>query len=404
MSENAAVPFQLDRAILWVPHPHLTLEHVGGMSVLERQLFTISRAGIESVWIATHRPSETALISLRLPPGLTLHWLENGPQSPPDCLPPYLGVSSDHFIRVATLSEIARQRHQKPLSFDDDRGVSVVAVVPSREDAISSRAKSPMPAASYCRLELPLPNSQTISWLMATGPKSQDGFMARHFDRHISMFVSRLIVETNITPNMMTVVSTLIGLFGTTFFLAPSRASHVVAALLVWLHSVIDGCDGELARVRFQESTFGSDLDFWGDNLVHLALFTCLGLGFWKSGAGAQALVLGVIADVGVIASATTAWQHRVSRRAVNKAMAPEAGVTEAIAGNTLDSKLARLENSLAQRDFIYLLIVLAAVDFVYQFLWAAAVGGLVYFAIMLYLRRRRVHENEQAQQPYPAR
>jgi hypothetical protein len=80
----------------------------------------------------------------------------------------------------------------------------------------------------------------------------------------------------------------------------------------------------------------------------------------------------------------------------------PEAGVTEEAAGGGLESKLSRLENTLAQRDFIYLLVVLAAVDCVYEFLWAAAIGGLLYFGIMLYLRR--VNEHEQARQPYPAR
>ncbi|MFI5350595.1 MAG: hypothetical protein ACHQ2Z_13695, partial [Elusimicrobiota bacterium] len=66
------------------------------------------------------------------------------------------------------------------------------------------------------------------------------------------------------------------------------------------------------------------------------------------------------------------------------------------------ESKLSRLENALAQRDFIYLLVLLALVDCVYEFLWAAAIGGLLYFGIMLYLRR--VNEHEQARHPHPAR
>ena len=71
-------------------------------------------------------------------------------------------------------------------------------------------------------------------------------------------------------------------------------------------------------------------------------------------------------------------------------------------AGTGLGSKLSRLENALAQRDFIYLLVLLAFVDCVYEFLWAAAVGNLLFFAIMLYLRR--INDHEQAHQPHPAR
>jgi phosphatidylglycerophosphate synthase len=271
----------------------------------------------------------------------------------------------------------------------------------TREDT-TSRVKHALPEGTYRRLESPLNSDETISWLMAAGPKSQDGFMARHFDRHISLAVSRHLLETAVTPNMMTVFSTLLGLLGASFFLGSSRAAYVPGALLVWLHSVLDGCDGELARVRFQESAFGSDLDFWGDNLVHLALFSCLGLGFWMTGNGVHTLVLAAVADLGVIASASAAWQHRRRRRAASPIPVAEAGVTEEAAGGGLETKLSRLENTLAQRDFIYLLVLLALVDCVYEFLWAAAIGGLLYFGIMLYLRR--INEHEQPRQPHPVR
>ena len=79
-----------------------------------------------------------------------------------------------------------------------------------------------------------------------------------------------------------------------------------------------------------------------------------------------------------------------------------ETGVTEESSGDGRESKLSRLENALAQRDFIYLLVLLALVDCVYEFLWAAAIGGLLYFGVIRYLRR--VNEHEQARQPHPAR
>jgi phosphatidylglycerophosphate synthase len=391
-------PALFERAILWVSHPPLLWQSVGGMRVIERQLFTAARAGVKSLWLGMHQPDDAAVKNLRIPPGLAVSWVPKGEASLVECAPPYLGLSADHFIRVDTLAHVARQRYAESVSFNDAAGLGVIQAVLTRDDAVS-RVKHALPEGTYRRLEAPLAAEETVSWLMAAGPKSQDGFMARHFDRHISLSVSRQLLESAITPNMMTVFSTLLGLLGAAFFLGASRAAYVPGALLVWLHSVLDGCDGELARVRFQESAFGSDLDFWGDNLVHIALFTCLGYGFWRTGNGVHTLVLAAVADLGVIASASTAWQHRRRRRA---AASTEAGVTEEAPGNGFESKLSRLENALAQRDFIYLLVVLAMVDCVYEFLWAAAIGGLLYFGIMLYLRR--VNEHEQARQPYPAR
>ena len=398
---TTTAPAEIERAILWVSHPPLLWQRVGGMRVIERQFFTAARAGVKSLWIAVHKPGDDVCGDLRLPPGLDVRWMPKGESALVECAPPYLGLSADHFVRVDTLAHVARQSYPQSVSFNDASGLGVIQAVLTRDDTVS-RVKHPLPEGTYRRLEAPLAAEETISWLMAAGPKSQDGFMARHFDRHISLAVSRRLLETGVTPNMMTVFSTLLGLLGASFFLGASRAAYVPGALLVWLHSVLDGCDGELARVRFQESAFGSDLDFWGDNLVHLALFSCLGFGFWLTGNGAHTLVLAAVADLGVVASAATAWQHRLRRRAASSVPTAEAGVTEEAAGGGLESKLSRLENALAQRDFIYLLVLLALVDCVYEFLWAAAIGSLLYFGIMLYLRR--VNENDQARQPHTVR
>jgi 1L-myo-inositol 1-phosphate cytidylyltransferase / CDP-L-myo-inositol myo-inositolphosphotransferase len=385
----------IDRAILWVAHPPILWQRVGGLTVLERQLFTAARAGLKTLFVGAHRPEAAKLAGLRLPEGVELRWAE-GHSGVLGCEPPYLGLSTDHLVRVETLRHVAAQDYPDSVTYEDSAGLGVIQVVLRRDEALS-RHKQPLPPAAYLRLEAPLDGPATVDWLMMSGPRPGDGFMARHFDRHISLNVSRALLETGVTPNMMTVLSTLIGLGGGALFLRGTREAQVAGALLVWLHSVLDGCDGELARVRFQESAFGSDLDFWGDNLVHLALFTCLGLGFHAAGAP-HALALAGVADLAVLASAFVAWRRRVAKR---RAGIAASGVTDEPAGGGVDSMLARLENSLAQRDFIYLLVFLAFIDRVYEFLWASAVGGALYFAIMLYLRRDNHHEHAQ---PHPAR
>ena len=71
---------------------------------------------------------------------------------------------------------------------------------------------------------------------------------------------------------------------------------QTMGALLFLAHSILDGCDGELARLQFQQSRWGGVLDFWGDNVVHIVIFACswLSAGAWLLGPSVGPLALGV--------------------------------------------------------------------------------------------------------------
>src|SRR5262249_38291809 len=134
--------------------------------------------------------------------------------------------------------------------------------------------------------------------------KAEEGFMSRHVERRISLFLTRYLVRTSITPNAMTLVSVAVGLAGAACFLVSERPWHVARALLCLAHSILDGCDGEIARLKFLESRWGGLLDFWGDNVVHSAVFACLGLGWSRSGGGMLPLALAASAVLGTFLSA----------------------------------------------------------------------------------------------------
>src|SRR5207248_3256016 len=50
--------------------------------------------------------------------------------------------------------------------------------------------------------------------------KDTDGFMARHFDRHISLQISRRLAPTAVKPTQISVLSAAIGVCGAPFFLS----------------------------------------------------------------------------------------------------------------------------------------------------------------------------------------
>ena len=77
-----------------------------------------------------------------------------------------------------------------------------------------------------------------------------DGYVAAHLNRRLSVPISARLARTRITPTQITVISFLIALVGAACFAVGRHWTAVIGALLVQLSSVVDGCDGELARLR----------------------------------------------------------------------------------------------------------------------------------------------------------
>jgi phosphatidylglycerophosphate synthase len=209
-----------------------------------------------------------------------------------------------------------------------------------------------------------------LDWLLRSLIKDTEGFMSRHLERRISLALTRRLVGTRITPNAMTLVSLSIGLLGAPFFLSTVPLYQIVGSLLFLTHSVLDGCDGELARLKFQESPMGARLDFWGDNLVHVAVFGCMAMGWSLAGGSRWPLLLGALAITGTAASA-----YLVAQRDGGAAAAGPPG---------------RLADAVANRDFIYLVLVLACFGLAHWFLIPVALGTPIFMMLVRWGTGRR--------------
>jgi phosphatidylglycerophosphate synthase len=216
-------------------------------------------------------------------------------------------------------------------------------------------------------------------WLLRGLIKDSEGFMSRHFERRISLAVTRKLVNTRITPNAMTLISVGIGLAGSVFFAFPHRAYQVLGAVLFWLHSVLDGCDGELARLKFAESRWGGLLDFWGDNVVHSVVFVAIALGVYGGRPGSAPFVPATLAVSGTLLSAGLVyWTTMRCKTSGGPLFTSVVGTSPA--DRETPSPAERIADQLARRDFIYLVVALAVFGKVEWFLWMGAVGAPLYF------------------------
>ena len=107
--------------------------------------------------------------------------------------------------------------------------------------------------------------------------KPVDGLVSRTINRRISLAITGLFIDTSMTPNQMTIVANIIGAFGVYFTWQGTWGTLALGAFLVQMQSVLDGCDGEIARLKFQSSRMGEWLDNVLDDTVNVLYGLALG-------------------------------------------------------------------------------------------------------------------------------
>jgi hypothetical protein len=122
-----------------------------------------------------------------------------------------------------------------------------------------------------------------IKFLRGSG-KSQDGFVSRYLNRPISRVVTRLLLRFPTTPNAWTWLIFPIPIAASLVLLHGSYGSFLWGLVLFQVFSILDGCDGEIARAKFLESERGRRLDDLFDVLSNVLLVIGLGFGLsWQA-------------------------------------------------------------------------------------------------------------------------
>ncbi len=125
------------------------------------------------------------------------------------------------------------------------------------------------------------------------------GFVARHLNKPISFFITRhLLCRLPVTPNQVTLGAALIGLGGALLLATGNGALMLWGFFLIQIQSILDGCDGELARIRFQQTALGEWLDTLADDGLHILIFAALGIGFHRATGSNLYLAAGLIASL----------------------------------------------------------------------------------------------------------
>ena len=144
-------------------------------------------------------------------------------------------------------------------------------------------------------------------WLV----KPTDGIYAR-LNRRISVPISRQLIKFPITPNMVSIFTLGVGIASAGFFAYGGYWSTLLGAVLCLFASILDGSDGEVARLKLQESDFGCWLETICDYAFYLFLLVGMTIGRWRSSGTRAYLVYGSLLLFGALASfLALGWARR---------------------------------------------------------------------------------------------
>ena len=243
--------------------------------------------------------------------------------------------------------------------------------------------------------------------------KPQDNVLTRFLFRPVSYPISRMLVWTPITPNMISVFVAALTAFGCYLTAHYEPELAVLGTVLVLVASYLDCCDGEVARLKLMSSRLGAWIDTVVDELSSVGYMVAIGwhchlyfgpnyfgdLGFdpWKA-----AIAIGLVTYLWsiyciyyniIVAVGSANSQDYVGRFEVVSGKQPNtvrlapAGDKAIVTKEPLPQPLQFLANVLpyiVRRDFIcWAAVGYAALHLTHAAFGTLVLGGLISFVIL---------------------
>ncbi len=148
-------------------------------------------------------------------------------------------------------------------------------------------------------------------------PKTTDGPVSRHLNRPLSKRLSRHLVRSSITPNQISLFCFGVSALAAGLFAMGGHLLLALGAVLAQFASVVDGCDGEVARLKLRESSFGGWFDAVLDRYADAILLFGLTWHAFVARDASIVLIVGFLAIIGSFMNSYTAdkYDHLMQAR-----------------------------------------------------------------------------------------
>jgi len=107
----------------------------------------------------------------------------------------------------------------------------------------------------------------------------ETAFVSAYINSPCYHLITRFLIDKNITPNQVS-ISTIFLAIGAA--LAYIYGNFIAGGILVQAINIVDGVDGEIARIKHIGSPYGEIIDSLSDRVVEIVLCLAIGYGVWS--------------------------------------------------------------------------------------------------------------------------
>jgi phosphatidylglycerophosphate synthase len=410
------------------------LPQVGALPVLLRAILGARKAGVERIVVVVDRVTGTwvpheLLSTGRLPRSVEWFPLRGGGKSLPLLLGKLVGETQGPVLLIAGDRTYHPSLHRRASEWNAESdalalmtGSQLVGIYAIAGDTAIDLANhgaqsidcieelhawlaftrsvecEPAPEDKWQRVLTPqdrlLAEQKLDRWLV----KPTDGIFAR-LNRRVSIPISRQLIKFPITPNMVSLFTLGVSFTAGLFFAFGGYVNMLLGAMLSLFASILDGSDGEVARLKLQESDFGCWLETICDYLYYLFIFAGMTIGLVRSSGTKTYLVWGGLLIFGAVASflVTGLQRHRLTAGRPEQLLTIWQTQADSRRSNPL-LYLGRHTEFIVRRCFLpYAILFFALFNITQVAFIFAAVGANIVWLIALYSHRTFVVRSSTA-------
>ena len=276
-------------------------------------------------------------------------------------LPLLMGIGVDSGIHILHRYRKTPPADGKLLATSSARAVVISAL--TTIFSIGNLAFSGHPGTASMGILLTIGISMTLVCTLVILPsllvsvKNTEEFMSgRPWDAQLAYKLIYPLRNSWVTPNHLTFVRLLFGVFAAVGFAAGNYFWANIGAICFVISNFMDHTDGELARLTGKMSKKGHYFDLASDAIVNIILFVGIGIGLIQSSLGFWAIPMGLVSGLAI---AAIFYMRNEIEKSVGKSAArqPNVGIIEA-------------------EDVLYFLPVISLMEWLVPCLTLATIGA----------------------------